>query len=53
MSSTVSADPPEGLHHKPDATSAPDKQKASALGLTSATGLVIGTIIGAARGRES
>ena len=39
MSSAVSAHPPE-------LTSARDQQKARALGLTSATGLVIGTIIG-------
>jgi basic amino acid/polyamine antiporter, APA family len=46
MSSTVSAHPPDGLHREPELTSAKDQQKARALGLTSATGLVIGTIIG-------
>jgi basic amino acid/polyamine antiporter, APA family len=44
MSSAVSAPPPGGLH--PELTSEKDQQKARALGLTSATGLVIGTIIG-------
>lgn len=46
MSSAVSAHPPGGLHRDPEPTSA-DQQKARTLGLTSATGLVIGTVIGA------
>jgi basic amino acid/polyamine antiporter, APA family len=45
MSSIVSAPPPGGLHEEP--ASAKDQQKARALGLTSATGLVVGTVIGA------
>ncbi len=47
MSSAVSAHPPGGLHRDPDPASAMDQQKAHALGLTSATGLVIGTVVGA------
>jgi len=47
MSSTVSAHPPGGRHREPELTSAKDQQGAGTLGLTSATGLVIGTIIGA------
>jgi APA family basic amino acid/polyamine antiporter len=47
MSSAVSAQPPGGLHPEPELTSAKDQQKAHALGLTSATGLVVGTVIGA------
>jgi APA family basic amino acid/polyamine antiporter len=47
MSSTVSAHPPGGLHPDPEPTPGSDQRKAGALGLTSATGLVIGTIIGA------
>jgi amino acid permease len=47
MSSAVSANPPGGLREEPELTSAKDQQKARALGLTSATGLVIGTVIGA------
>lgn len=47
MSSAASADPPGGLPRAPELTSSKDQQKAAALGLTSATGLVIGTIIGA------
>jgi basic amino acid/polyamine antiporter, APA family len=47
MSSAVSARPPGGQHGGPELTSAKDQQKAGALGLTSATGLVIGTVIGA------
>jgi APA family basic amino acid/polyamine antiporter len=47
MSSAVSAHPPGGLHRDPEPMSAKDQQKARALGLTSATGLVIGTVIGA------
>ena len=46
MSSAVSAPPPGGLHREPEQTSARDQPKTHALGLTSATGLVIGTIIG-------
>jgi amino acid transporter len=47
MSSAVSAQPPGGLHTEPELTSAKDQRKARALGLTSATGLVTGTVIGA------
>ncbi len=47
MSSAVSAHPPDGLRREPELTSAKDRQKGHALGLTSATGLVIGTVIGA------
>jgi basic amino acid/polyamine antiporter, APA family len=47
MSSAVSARPPGGLSPDPELTSAKDQPKAGALGLTSATGLVVGTIIGA------
>ncbi len=47
MPSAVNADPPGGLHREPELTSAKDQQKARALGLTSATGLVTGTVIGA------
>ena len=47
MSSAVSAHPPGGLHQDPEPASAKDQQKARALGLTSATGLVVGTVIGA------
>jgi basic amino acid/polyamine antiporter, APA family len=47
MSSAVSARPPGGQHREPELSSAEDQQKAGALGLTSATGLVIGTVIGA------
>jgi APA family basic amino acid/polyamine antiporter len=47
MSSAVSAHPPGGLHSEPELTSAQDQQASATLGLTSATGLVIGTIIGA------
>jgi APA family basic amino acid/polyamine antiporter len=46
MSSAVSAHPPGGLHQEPELTSAKDQQP-GALGLPSATGLVIGTVIGA------
>ena len=46
MSSAVSAHPPGGLHQDPEPMSAKDQQNARALGLTSATGLVIGSIIG-------
>ena len=46
MSSAVSAHPPGGLHSEPEPTPAKDQQKARALGLTSATGLVIGSIVG-------
>jgi APA family basic amino acid/polyamine antiporter len=47
MSSTVSALPPGGLQREPEPMSPKDQQKARTLGLTSATGLVIGTVIGA------
>jgi basic amino acid/polyamine antiporter, APA family len=47
MSSAVSAHPPDGLHGDPELASGEDQQKAGALGLTSATGLVVGTVIGA------
>jgi len=47
MSSTVSSHPPGGLHREPEPMSARDQRKARALGLTSATGLVTGTIVGA------
>ncbi len=46
MSSAVSARPPGGQHGEPELTPARDQQ-ADGLGLTSATGLVIGTIVGA------
>ena len=46
MSSAISAHPPGGLDREPELTSAKDQQKARALGLTSATGLVIGSIVG-------
>jgi APA family basic amino acid/polyamine antiporter len=47
MSSAVSSHPPGGLQGEPELTSPGDRQKAGVLGLTSATGLVIGTVIGA------
>jgi hypothetical protein len=47
MSSAVGAHPPGGLHQEPEPTSAKDQAKARALGLTSATGLVVGTVVGA------
>src|SRR5580698_6519953 len=47
MSSVVSVPPPGGLHRDPEPMSAKDQGKARALGLTSATGLVTGTVIGA------
>jgi arginine deiminase len=47
MSSAVSAHPPGGRHREPEPASAKNQQKARALGLTSATGLVIGTVVGA------
>ena len=47
MSSAVSSHPPGGLEGEPELTPADDQRKAGALGLTSATGLVIGTVIGA------
>jgi basic amino acid/polyamine antiporter, APA family len=47
MSSAVSAHSPGGLDEGPDLTPAKEQPKAGALGLTSATGLVIGTVIGA------
>jgi APA family basic amino acid/polyamine antiporter len=46
MSTAASAHPPGGQHREPELTSAKDQQQARALGLTSATGLVIGSIIG-------
>ncbi|MFZ0049065.1 MAG: amino acid permease, partial [Streptosporangiaceae bacterium] len=47
MSSTTIARPPGGPDHRaPELTSEKDQQKARALGLTSATGLVIGSIVG-------
>ena len=45
MSSSAAARLPDG-HEEPRFSSAKDEQKARALGLTSATGLVIGSIIG-------
>ena len=47
MSSAVSARPPGGQHRDPELTPTKDQPKAGALGLTSATMLVIGTVIGA------
>src|SRR5579859_3814653 len=47
MSSAIGARPPGGLHSEPEPTSAKGRQEPAALGLTSATGLVIGTVIGA------
>jgi basic amino acid/polyamine antiporter, APA family len=47
MSSIVSPQPPGGLHPDSEPMPAKDQQKARVLGLTSATGLVIGTVIGA------
>jgi basic amino acid/polyamine antiporter, APA family len=46
MSSAVSAHPPGGLHQDPEPASN-DQRKGPALGLTSATALVIGTVVGA------
>ncbi|HEY1918518.1 MAG TPA: amino acid permease [Streptosporangiaceae bacterium] len=46
MSSAVSAHPPGGLKD-PGPASGKDEQKAHALGLTSATSLVVGTVVGA------
>ncbi len=46
MSSAVSARPPGGRHKDPG-LAPKDKQNEGVLGLTSATGLVIGTVIGA------
>jgi basic amino acid/polyamine antiporter, APA family len=46
MSSTVGARPPGGHYREPELTPAKDQQKAGVLGLTSATGLVIGSIVG-------
>jgi APA family basic amino acid/polyamine antiporter len=46
MSSAVSASPPGGQHQEPEPATAQDQQQVHSLGLTSATGLVIGTIIG-------
>ena len=47
MSSAVSARPPGGRHREPEPASSKDKPNGGVLGLTSATGLVVGTIIGA------
>src|ERR1700733_13430358 len=47
MSSAVSARPPGGQHRDPGLTPTKDQPKTGALGLTSATMLVIGTVIGA------
>ena len=47
MSSAVSARPPGGQPREQELSSAKARQQARALGLTSATGLVIGTVIGA------
>lgn len=47
MSSAVSAHPPGGLDRKPEPAPGQDQVRARALGLTSATSLVIGTIVGA------
>jgi APA family basic amino acid/polyamine antiporter len=47
MSSAVGARPPGGLHQEPEPTSAKNQAKARTLGLTSATGLVVGTVVGA------
>ncbi len=47
MSSALSARSPGELDGEPELTSAKDQQKARTLGLTSATGLVIGTVVGA------
>jgi APA family basic amino acid/polyamine antiporter len=48
MSSAASAHPPGGGRQpKPELMSVPDQEQAGALGLTSATGLVVGTVIGA------
>ena len=46
MSTTSRARPLGGPQQEPQLTSAKDQQKARALGLTSATGLVIGSIVG-------
>ena len=48
MSSAVGARPPGGQHREPEPSpAAEEQQQARTLGLTSATGLVIGTIVGA------
>ncbi len=46
MSSTAITRPPGGPDQAPELTSRKDQQKARALGVTSATGLVIGSIVG-------
>ncbi len=46
MSSAASARLPGAPHEEPQFTSSKEQSKARALGLTSATGLVIGSIIG-------
>ena len=47
MSSAVSARPPGGRHRDQEQATAKDEQNVGVLGLTSATSLVIGTVIGA------
>jgi APA family basic amino acid/polyamine antiporter len=47
MSSAVGASQPGGQHREPGLTPTKEQPQAGALGLTSATGLVIGTVIGA------
>jgi amino acid transporter len=47
MSSAVGGRPPGGQHREPGPAPAKEQPQAGALGLTSATGLVIGTVIGA------
>jgi basic amino acid/polyamine antiporter, APA family len=47
MSSAVSARPPGGQHRESEPAPAKEQPKTGALGLTSATALVIGTVIGA------
>jgi APA family basic amino acid/polyamine antiporter len=47
MSSAVSARPPGGRHRDQELASPKDERNGGVLGLTSATGLVVGTIIGA------
>jgi basic amino acid/polyamine antiporter, APA family len=47
MSSAVSARPPDGRHRDPELASSKDERNGGVLGLTSATGLVVGTVIGA------
>ena len=47
MSSAVGARPPGGQHREPGPTPTKEQPQTGALGLTSATMLVIGTVIGA------